>query len=814
MMIMPLWGLAQDSLNFEQRMGLIESQIDTSNLASAWSRNLPVSVYFRSSFLRIADELNEQVAVLSSFEAGLDGDNPYSPRNKRILEFIAVSEGQIKARLTELNLLAEICKLGGNKLSSPFSLVSDWQLKDYHHRLLKTYALNNGFANEAALPVRNYYESFLAQLETELISRQILPTINLKRSPGLEEKLTQRLTMVEELNRLARQEAYLLVDYSPLLIDNRASIAQKVREIRHLDRKMGIPEKKLPVALELLDEYTMKSRLETMEHGARQLKIKNNLTRHYAIYSEIHLAVVEESIEKEKKWLYTQKRQAVVANGISARGPPDTEPPLYFTDDIFPKSPGSGPGSLTLQTFLDDAGKEKISIAGQKAYEKTIRQMRERFQAYNLNLPNWHDVKSVRYRPPNFDSEVNKVESYLKRFSANYFLTLPSDPAEAALNRAAFETAIEKLATGAGIEPQKVKIADFIVNDRALSIAAEEGLVNGIQAWEKALAEGKGVYHPWLQGELENMKAQLESLRKAMPESETRLPIDEPWKKKGGFDRPPPLVEELCRMNIARFEEITTNEAFVKTIYEAQEQALKKIGATYGIHAPASIGARLNHINSLKTTNQVANKLQTFREYAKYVNYIKALDSYKGGSEYSNDFARTVNAIFDSGFDYEGIKAKESSLRADFDGLSKNLSRNKTKLPDRIRGDIENAREVLPKSKNKGISPDIELWRPNQDLEKLKSMTQAKDPGGIWLSPEGLVFNKIKMPELEWKILPKEASCYYEPLDEISYEENPYYSEEWLLNDHEKICFLKSKIQIPLHHWLKQYGSWLHEQYN
>lgn len=770
-MIIPLLGNAQDSLTTEQRIALIESQVDFSNLDSAWNKNTTVSVYFRNSFLRISEELNYQINLLSTYETGQEEEDIFKPRNKKILDHYVVSEGRMSAWMMELNQLAEKGKLGGNKLASPFSLVSDWELRSYHHSLLKAYAANNGFPSTKAIPVKESFESILSKIETELQSRQLLVKSNPNAVAVPYEKVALRFKLVEELNRLAQQEALHLVDNSPMLLDDREKIIELVKRIRGIDRQFGIEDNKLPVARTLLTESTMNFRFEILEHGLKQLETKNHLTRHYDYDIDLRLKIIGEELSIQKQWVYVQKRHAVIANGISTRGPPTDIPPSEnFQDEIFPKSPkpNGGNGGLTLQSLLDDSQVEKTAKASKKAYQTATRRMAERFQALNLDIPAWEQARSSNYRLISLNNGGTGIGPYFKHLSGTYAINLFMNPAEAELNKAEFEIAVVKLTKEAGVT-EDVKITDFLISNRSLLNHVEEGLISGIQLREERIAKGKGIYEPWLQNEVVNLQNTLENIRISKKDAEARMTISDPLKWKGSFDRPPPPVEKLFQLDPQTFQKIISNEEFAKLVCQNQIMALEKVRAIYGMDAPPSIGARQENLKAVLTTNEAASALFVFRDYAKYMNDVRALDSWIAGSEYSDKFKMVVNELLNGEIDYEKVKENESALRLKLDKLSKDISnpRYKSKVSDRIHYDINNAREVLPMSNKAPSKVEVKNWRPSQDLVELNETSLTKSPGGIWLSPEGLVFPKLILPELEWNILPIGKSCHISEDDQF-----------------------------------------------
>jgi hypothetical protein len=573
----------------------------------------------------------------------------------------------------------------------------------------------------------------------------------------------------------------------------RGQLADLTEQIQAIDKSLGISIDQLPTTRDLLKEKTVLARIEILEFGLKNLQAKYHITRHYDGVLELYLEKIEEQLSQEKEWLYRQKNHQIVIQGLKTRGPPGDNPPLKFEDVPFSKPPSGGgsPGDLTLDRFLNEAKIASLEQKKQQAFEKlTLRELK-RFLAYNLEAPKWQGFGAPRLKP-SLSVPTNDPHKILAHLAERYFAFLTTDPAETAMNKAEYETTL-KYFTNNLENPKNLDPLAFLENDNEKLADLERSLKSGIQAREKRTAD-LGIYaEPWLEIETNDLKVHLDAVKKARQ----RLAAKPVVEHSQAGNLPPPVV---FQNDIENFD--IQFESYHLDVLEAQKKGLQKVSAIYGVDAPASVGARMAQINSTMTVNEICNTLQNYNEYSKDAAYVRywenLIDKFKTAETNDGFFQRLIEDI-----GVDAFSETKNQERAIFTSLDNALSlmRNsatKTAIPEIL---YENARKAH-NSVSMGVKVNYvtkdQRWRPNQSLKKMQGMTRLKEPGGIWLSPQGIELNPNNALDFQWVYVESDEGC-------------PENHTEWILDpeDPEKICFpITSSKSSTVQHWVNNLQPW------
>jgi len=721
--------------------------------------------YYRSTYLYLHDELQDQLDQL--IEIGPLPRFPLTdPGGRQILEEHIAAEGRMVAKIKELDLVSKAAKISGSPLPSPYYLLPDWQLRSYHHQLSKTFALNEGFSGEEMETFKAVYDNALGALERELRERGMFPK-SIKSVPNWQQLLQDRFECVEALNFSVRQEAVHLVDYnSGLVFEEQVRIAALTEQIAAIDEKLGIEPDKRANVRHLWTEETVVFRIEILEYGKKTVHEKLCATRAYSDDNLLHLTVIDEQLAQEKKWLYFEKNHQVVKKGYTSRSPPNDLPPIVFEEPPFPKELSFG--DLTLDRFLDETKVASIEKNKEAAFEKAVTRHLDRFKAYYLDRPQWSDnIRVTKYAS---STPPKTPESYLRFLAIRHLETMSLGQfGQAGQYKAAFDVTMQRLYPDENSSPVSL-LEDQPAKLHELEIKLRQAHQNA----EKRVAAYGNMATPAMHYEAVELKTTLEQV-KAIRESAPPSPRLEKGQK---VNRPPPSWTD--------WPEIINNEAHVKAVLIAEKQSLERTKAWYGIDVPASVEYQLKTINETLVANEMASSLGEYQKYAEDASDLKILKRY--------------SELFPDLFpDVKELEVRQAALFTDFDEtFERAKSFGEKSVPPKLFEAARNAHKSLKGSK-KGVKGDG-VWRPNQDLDKIKSMNLAKDPGGIWLSPNGFEIPPVISLDLQWKPVPVDEGC-------------PNYDDfEWIIDpdaeDVEIICFPSIQKSLIAQHWLNQIKSW------
>ena len=775
-----------------------EGQIEYLSLDSAREERVTRAWYFNSSYLRINEELNYQINLLSSLNFAEQSSQDKGSNNKLIQEYIT-SKANSKASITELNQLAKLGKFNNPDLENPFELAGDRNLRDYHHRLLKIYMEQNGFQKQGQEHFRSIFRDLIGEIEQEVKNRGFFP-MSKDGIPEFTEKYAERFRNIEILNRAATLEAKHFVDGSPLFLESRKEALTALENIRQIDESFGIKEDKLPKLRDLLTDATVTERIATFEIGLDHAEKQTKLKRYYDTNAKVLSKKISAALAAEIQWFYLNQKHEVILKGNSKRGPPDIPPPTIdiHSDPLPPKKPSGGSGGITLDDFVSSKDLEKIDKKTQRSFNKVFEFEIERFKAYNLNNPSWNNVKNsfIRTNLP-YSGTIIDFNSHIKGLVTEYYRNMPLDPVKSTIIDAEIRQTLNFYSKG-----PKLSRTSFLGNDLVTISLIEENLKAGIRAREIEITTNK-LSPPWRKKEIDVLNKGLIEIREAKLNAIKNLsdPKLNQVKAYGDlFDRPPPEVSNWLSSNKPNVEDLD-NEKFALQVEQAKRNSLEKLRAVFGDDFPPSAKQNLAKIKQTQTVNEATKILATYQDYAPYASKLKPIEFAvsQPGFE-SSEKMKFVLTIFEN--DFVDIKAKENALHIRLDRLFKDLQNPelRSNIPSELYDRAAKAKKSLPSDvKITGVNPEIENWRPNQDFEKLKNMKFSKDPGGIWLTPAGVPLKKIQMIEENWTVIPDNKAC---PLNtEV----------EWKLKNQfeEKICFPSpNKETTPSNNWINQLEPW------
>ncbi|MFN0037811.1 MAG: hypothetical protein ACKVUS_22335 [Saprospiraceae bacterium] len=721
--------------------------------------------YYRSAYLYLHDELQDQLDQL--IEIGPLPKSPLGdPSGRQILEEHIAAEGRMAAKMKEIDLVSKAANISGEPLSSPQLLLSDWQLRSYHHQLLRAFALNEGFPEQDMVPFKIVYEDVLGAVEKELRERGMFPK-SPKAIPDFQILSEQRFALVEEMQQSAKKEALLFADNSPLFLEEREHLFDLAEQIGEIDGKMGIKPDNLPRARDLLTEETVVFRLNVLDHGKKTLEEKCAATRDFADENLLRLSVIDEQVASERRWLYAQKNHQAIDRGYTSRGPPGESGALGFEEPPFPKMPS--PGDLTLDRFLDEAKAASIGQEKQAAFEKVVSRQLERCKAHNLQVPQWQS--HARTSKLSRTTSIKTPESFLRFLATRRLETLSADHVASESYKVEFDCANQRL-----YEDEGRTMPSFLEDDPAKLAEIETNLKGAHEKTEKRVAALGDLASPGLRHEAEELKTALDEVHAARQNMVPKPRIvDGNWPP-----RPPPAETD--------FPEGIRNEAYRRAVLIEQKRNLERAKARYGMDAPPSLDFRLNEINKILITNDMATSLGEYQKYANDASEVKILERL---SEFIPEFLPDVKEL----------KAKQAALFANFDDSFERLGTlPESSVPPKVFEAAGNARKALVGGRKGAKVEGSAIWRSTQDLEAVKSMELAKTPGGIWLSPEGFEIQPVVPLDLPWSSVAFDDYCPNE--DDM----------EWIIDPEaeyvEKICFPRTEKPVTTQHWLNQIKSW------
>lgn len=790
---------SQGELNeVKSQIEIWERQMEYLSIDSARENSVTRAWYLHSTYLRLNEGLQYQIELLSNLNFEEEGVNERGT-NGRILQDYVISKASSRAYLTELNQLAKFSKLNNSELQNSFELTTDRSLREYHHRLLKVYMKENGFQKAGQEHFRSAFRDLIGEVERETKKRGFFPDTK-EGIPNFTKKYAERFKNIEVLNRSAKLEAKHFVDASPLFLEARREAIAALENVRKIDQSLGVQESNLPGLRDLLLDETVKERIDAFEIGLDQTQKRTKLKRYYDVNTKVLADKISAALAAEIEWFYINQKHEVALMGHSKRGPPDTPPPSasLSTDPLPPKKPSGGSGGILLDDLLGYKDLEKIQKRAEKSFEQVFEFETERFKAYNLNNPNWDNVKNSFIRvKPRYSGNKTDFGSHIKGLVSEYYRVMPLDPVRSTVIDAEIQETLKQYSKGPGIARSA-----FLGNDLTTINQIQEDLKAGIRAREIELATNK-LSPPWRKKEIDVLKEGLREVKGAKLKAELNLNNRLREVKAYGdlFDRPPPDVSDWLRSNVPDFEDLN-NEKFALQVEAARRRSLEKLQAIYGHDLPPSAIEHLTKIKETQAVNEATKVLATYQEYAPYASKLKPIEKaiQQPGLE-SSEKIKSALAMFEDAF--LDIKAKENALHARLDRLFKDLQNPelRSRIPSELYERTVKAKKSLPQDIEVKtlIDPEIENWRPNQDLKKMKDMKFSKDPGGIWLTPSGIPIRKVELAEQNWKVISENTSC---PFDIVA---------EWKLEDGlaSKICFpSKSEKDIPSNNWINRLEPW------
>lgn len=760
--IFPFFLMAQDDLaSLEHRIQELNKETRYTSLDSSLNRQLSLTNYLSRAYLQINKEAVQQFKLLIGLEAGkVPEPGPLDGGSQKLLERFITSKGKVILLQSQVNQLARLAKLEGENLNHSVQVLSDRQLRVYHHQIQKVFAENQGFKNPPHSPLREVFTELITETELELQKRGFFP-LGKEQIPNLNELLTQRFSLVERLNRTARMEAIQFADRSPLLLESRSKGFLIISQIQDIDQKLGIAKDKLPHFRDLFTDETVEARISSMELAKRQSEMEYHTKRHYGAVAKIHSERLEDAIVAEKKWKFIDVTYKTIRKGLSTRGPPGPPHTTNFNSSPIPPKPAnpSGPASLSLDEFMDKAKLNRINRKSQLAYDKFISKEIQRFEAYGFSKSNFPTAQQLT-RPISISPKGSPIATYLKNQALEYYNTIAYDPVKGALINAELEQAIVKIhKTG-----QAINKVTLLGND----LPAIKQVLDDLHIAKKAMLKKSAVATPlertYYGKEIQLVNNAITELSEAKVRARNNLAklITDPIRRGNSlFQRPPPEVESWIRNNNGSLHELY-NEAFYMEVLDRQQKALERQAAIYGQDLPAGAKQRLANIKHVKVLNETTRVLATYREFSSQAHLLKTIETSQNWNTQAVDIQKILNdpqkmAVLDD------IKANQMGLRTKLADLDLTFQKSKvgSTLPKHFHQDIKQARKTMPKSMtSKKIRVDIQNWRPNQDFKKLGEMTSAKTPGGIWLTPNGRIqIKKLKIPEHNWLIISSQEKC-------------------------------------------------------
>lgn len=651
---------------------------------------------------------------------------------------ILSSKARVKEITTELNEIAKI--IGSDQYKNPYQYVSTSILRGYHHELIKTYAQKDR-DNELI-------EDLLVPIESALKINGCLPNIK-KADATISDLLQKRFDLVEELNRLASLESRHLIDASPLIIETKEKITNIYNEIIEIDRQLRITENNLPKIRELFTNKTRNDRIETLKYGKQKTEQKICLQRNYNLFENSHLATIIKYLKAEQDWLEEKHIEP-----FNPRGPP------IDIEELYSKL---------------DAG--NIEAKKKEAYKQEIKRLESKFKAAYFSDPRSQPQISAIYEAK--ASDFSNEYSYLTFLAKNYYQILPYDPVEAETYKTELSVTLEYCGNDAENPPIEQLLGDQIQYYKELIPIYDQS----INAREKQLVK-LGDHAPIsLKKEIKDLKEGREMLINA--KNSTILKI-----KNGGSGR---ISIELKR-TISDFPKEFSEQYCLKYLNE-QRKALERMKA-WGYEYP-SLELNLNRIKNVIKINTVAKTYEAFYEYSKvreYTNIFKHVLNNPENYEFiANDNFNTRDPDILSSY----FNSNETYFAVKFDEAGKILDKidDKSFISEDLINKIKSAKQSFPESTNETKAHKAKQpWRLDQDIDKIKGNCEAKSPGGIWLTPDGIILQPYPTE------LPYTITKNYEKCND---------NEIMFITDNEYIiCLPYPKVPVGYNCWLNNLQPW------
>ncbi len=776
-------------LQIDRHISHLDSLKDTTGVYFRLDPKQTLSNYYRSSYLYFQSELEYQTQLLAQATVLFTPPSNPSPGDlETFVEQYVASKARAETKLLEINEVSKAAKIESPPLISGLQLSPEWQLRDWHQSLLYNFALNEGLKENPL--IAELAQEKLGEIEFELKRRGLFQA-----APEQAEILRQRFEKVEELNRIALEEAYHFIDQSSVFIDDRQRLATLQQEIGDIDQSLGVEKAKIATVRNLLKQDIVEQRVMILDFGLKELEKKNFISRNYDSDIEIFIPIAEEQLSQDKMWLYQQKNHQVIGNGLKNKGPPGDLSPDDFFEIPYPKKPsGGGNGGYTLDEFLNDDQQNTLDKRCEKAFERTVSKYREKYKTINFNSPNWENARQTRFYS---DEKINSNElsKSLTVQAKRYFDFLPVDPIEAATAKATFEATVKYLEPDAAkpIEP-----IDVLANDPKKLKEIQVKLKSAIESHDKKIAEKGILAEPWMQLRRNDLNQAQQETQQAL----NKASIKDLYGKGAHTTRPPPEFEEW----ISRYQESSielNTEKYQLTVLESQKKALQLTQAKYGQNAPPSLGMRMSQIEQTLNLNSASNALQDYNSYAKDVPIFQFLDLLINDLKLTPDDPK-VQEIKQkiSVPELEQIKNDGLEIFTKLDATQAWLKANPYQLKASrlaLLDEVHNALLNLEGQKKVGTATlTTERYRPSQAAKKVKEMSNLKEPGGIWLSPKGIPVKASTPVNTKWIYLQKAESC---TSDYVTWNLN--------LKQGDKICFPNNtshSSNIP--HWAKNIRPW------
>ncbi len=739
---------AQDQENFEA--------FEKSEFALAWEGEQKAAGYFNSLSKKLVGEAELQVKLFNSFSSD------YSPTyNNRLLNELLGSESRVASHLNKLNIKAQ------QKIPNAFSVLSNGTLHGLWHELMFNKTGSIEFGENSALIAKRYKKT-LSAIDKELASRGSFLRFNNKENRGV---IQRRFELVAQINESARLESLYLIDRSPEVVSEQLRIVQFYNEIKEIDLQLGVSEELLPKMRDLLTSDTMNERLKILQMGKKSVQVEHYMTREYFLTTGYHLEKIEAQEAQEKKWILQREIEAITrSNGY--RGPPYSSP-----DPIFKLPPGISPRSfqdidpdLTLDKFIDSEDVQNISSKDRKGLAKLWKQRKKLLGAL-LDNGTW----STAYFdiPKGTEKEfVFGTPEYLKARTQIYYESLSIDPVKAASLEAELTTIYKNIYP----DQPLTGISAWLGDDPITTSKILEILDNGIRAREE-ISVKQGIHTPF------HIKEEINLLTNARKTVSGHLDM---------------IVNRVAEgLPVTRPPPIEFTEALFKRITQAQIENMKLLRVRYGTFEPASIVYWLNKLNLHQEINTIANNLTRMQEMKPYRTLLHTLNIAADGgmmSEQLSDKLETLYAIED----WPEFEAKLASLESELRHVIQKTSRLGAR--ELLSADFYTQLEQGKNLSTQGSRPqvakqDISKWRASPELTRFNELSGLKDPGGIWLTPDGEV-PICETNSVQWTV---ETSYYGQCWHEDAV--------RWQLDDEHFICFPK-KDQPTIDHWLKNVMIW------
>jgi len=772
-----------DLADIDEQIQAIELQGQYRSLEESYYSGDSLYLYLSRTRLAINRETRKGVNFLINvdFEA-LNSPSQNSGYSEKLLKAYIHTKAKVNRLLEESNRVAKYAKWGSEKIGSSYETLTDRQIRLLHYHLSQVYAENNGL--EGWEKIKESVNAEFKLAEQELQRRALFPA-TLVDKPNLGELLSRRTMLIDQINLHARQQAEQFVDNRATQFESVRNAQDKLLQIHEIDRSLGIAEDKLPSLRDLFSDFTVKQRILTLELAANKLDKDIAIKRHYALEALLLKDRILTAAEAEKKWYAKVKLHEAAMRTNPPRGPPFELPPFPNA----PKPDGSVP-DIPMDFFLDESRIGKINKKSRDAFEKTITREIDRFKAFNLDaaeIINLGTKSSGTQKPV----AINDYASYITALQHEYYKTLSIDPVRAELARVEYDEAIKYFSSG----KKPFRNTSFLENNPGAlnQYLKDVRIVRNAKA-KKITAQGDYA-PPWSKIELEQLDRAISDLEKASERAKQRFSSNtrlEQLSNSGDiFSRPPPDIEAWITENDARLYKLDHEEFYLRVKRE-QQKTLEKQRVRYGGDVPPSVEKRLVANKSDQAVNEMSKILGVQRELAPHLSKIKAIDNSFGRNYASSEALQYASKYLEEGSSprriYDDIKLKQVALQNKIVDLHANLQNEKIRasIPDHLYKDYSDAKKAMPRSTTlrKNIDVDVANWRPNQDFAKLKAMKFNKDPGGIWLTPEGFVVEKVAPPAVNWTVIRgKDVGCdILDPSKEYT---------QWKLDQKgkEKICF-------------------------